>query len=118
MNSMDNSKQDGLLIWADKVVLGLAAGLVFLSGIFWLTAFMVIGADGMQHLWSYMGAAMFNYGFLALASVWLCLRTADFAAGGSTYRHAVHAGRVMAAAARQLAHTVAKRTHGPQTARF
>jgi uncharacterized membrane protein YhdT len=77
-------------IWADKaaLVLGLVFSLVLLC--LWCLAFLVVGSLGAKHLWGNFGMLGIELVILTVGLAWFAMRTADFFAGGSTYRFFGH----------------------------
>ena len=71
-------------IWADRVVLWLAALFVALAVIGWILVALAAGPQGANHVVASLGLNATPV--VILASVWATLRAIDFIAKGSTYR--------------------------------
>jgi hypothetical protein len=83
---MQNIREHLHLIWADKIVLGIALVMAALAGVLWLLVALAAGLAGANHVIASFGTTVFQEAVLGFVAVWLALRAIDFAAGGSTYK--------------------------------
>ena len=86
-------------IWADKVALFTAGGLLSLLAFCWSIAFMAIGSQGAEHLWDYLGVPGIELSLLIAGLFLVVTRGIDFASGGPTYQLFVSARRYLSAPA-------------------
>ena len=74
------------LIWADKVGIYLAALGLFVIAYIWTLAAIAAGMNGANYLLQHEIRPALVCDFVLAASIWLCFRAVDWAAGGPRRR--------------------------------
>jgi F0F1-type ATP synthase assembly protein I len=104
---MQNARVNLRFIWAEKIVLTLAALGAAIAAFGWVLVALAAGMTGANHVLASIGADGALEITAVLFAVWATFRAMDFAFGGSTYK-LFHAERedaaVLPVAGKLLAH--------------
>jgi hypothetical protein len=74
------------LIWADRIILWVAAGIGALAALCWCLVAVAAGVDGANHVVVSFGADSGDDVVLVLLTLWAALRAIDFIGHGATYK--------------------------------